>query len=518
MVGPRMGSRRAALTGHLRRRLVLLLLLVMTGAALGAALGLSQARTATAEARVLISPLDGNAFSPESDDLINLETEAQLVRSDAVARAVADATDVSQDGLLSGLSVSVLPNTQVVSIEYGAPSRVAARDLAQTFAEEFLDYRTERSERVVDSRSDRIQAQIDAQNDNLSDLVSQLDDTTDSSRARVLREQISGVNSQIAQLRTQLDEVRTGADDPGEVTTPAFVTSPSPMVMVGAATIAGGVLGLLAALALVIVRVRSENRVHLTDDVEAVGLELLGDVRESDLDLMVRNLVEDREEGEITAPLRALRAAVFSRERRRPVRILMGSSVPGETGPRSAVGLAYAAAASGYRTVLIDATSDGRAVTRRLELAGQPGLTDVLRGEISLEDGLVTLTAHLQVLPCGATDPRNDDRLGGPHVATLFERVSDVADIAVVATGPLLEARSQALALVNDTCLVEAVQGVSSIDELVEITNDLNPVNVLGVVFVRPARGSGQGQRELPAGDRRAARQTRRRAAVDANA
>lgn len=517
MVGPRFGSRGAALTGQLRRRLALLLALVVTGAGLGVAVGLMQARTVTAEARILISPLDGNAFSPESDDLINLETEAQLVRSDTVARAVAASADVPEDGLLSNLSVSVLPNTQVLSLTYSAGSRAGAEQLAQTFADEFLDYRSQRAERVVDSRSDRIQTQIDTQNDNLTDLVSELDDTDDGSRARVLREQISGINSQIGQLRTQLDEVRTGADDPGEVTTPAFVSSPSPIVLIGAAGVAGGILGLMAALALVIVRVRSENRVHLTDDVEAVGLELLGDVQETELDTLVRNLVEDREEGVVVGSLRALRAAVFSRERRRPVRILMGSSVPGETGPRAAVALAYAAAASGYRTVLVDATSDGRTVTRALGLAGRRGLTDVMRGEMSLDDGLVRLTEHLQVLPCGAIDPRNDDRLSGPLVTTVFERLSDVADIAVVSTGPLLEARSQALALVNDTCLVEAVQGVSSIDELVEISNDLDPVHVLGVVFVRPARSRRRGGGE-PQGARSDAGKGRRRATVDANA
>ena len=80
--------RRAALVAALRRSAILILVLVATGTALGVAAGLRRAEDHTARASILVSPLDGNPFYPSGrgDDLINLETEAQLVTSDSVAR------------------------------------------------------------------------------------------------------------------------------------------------------------------------------------------------------------------------------------------------------------------------------------------------------------------------------------------------------------------------------------------------------------------------------------------------
>ena len=60
------------------------------GAALGVAAGLRRAEEHSATSSILVSPLEGNPFSPSGrgDDLVNLETEAQLVGSDPVAREV----------------------------------------------------------------------------------------------------------------------------------------------------------------------------------------------------------------------------------------------------------------------------------------------------------------------------------------------------------------------------------------------------------------------------------------------
>jgi hypothetical protein len=71
----------------------------------------------------------------------------------------------------------------------------------------------------------------------------------------------------------------------------------------------------------------------------------------------------------------------------------------------------------------------------------------------------------------------------------IFDRLAGSFDIVIVATGPRLAPRSQALAMVTDVTVVEAVESQSRLGDLVSITDDPNAVgSVLGVVFVGRAR------------------------------
>ena len=78
------------------RRLRTPLLVVIVALALGQlgfAWGLRQERSSTATAVILLNPVEGNPFAPDGTagaDLVDLETEAQLVVSHDVARLVAE--------------------------------------------------------------------------------------------------------------------------------------------------------------------------------------------------------------------------------------------------------------------------------------------------------------------------------------------------------------------------------------------------------------------------------------------
>ncbi|MDX6299360.1 MAG: hypothetical protein QOF53_574, partial [Nocardioidaceae bacterium] len=117
--------------------IVVLVVLTVIGAVLGFAFGSRTAAKYTAEATVLVTPLAGNPYSPDGagDDLINLDTEAQLVTSDAVAQTVA--TDVRTSNLtdlLNGLNVTVPPNTQILKVDYTSKDQSVARSRARSVA------------------------------------------------------------------------------------------------------------------------------------------------------------------------------------------------------------------------------------------------------------------------------------------------------------------------------------------------------------------------------------------------
>lgn len=483
--------RRAALVAALRHSALLILVLTALGAAAGTGVGLQRAEEHTAEASILVSPLEGNPFYPSGrgDDLINLETEAQVVGSDPVARDVATRIrdSVSTASLLDGLEVTVPANTQILTIQYTADSDSAAVERAQAFADAFLDYRKARSEQVVRSRTERIQSQIDAQNKTLASLVARSTVEQNTARKNLLQEQIRGVTAQIAQLGAQLAELQTGTVDPGQVITPASVVGDSVFRGVVVYALIGALAGLLLALAVVVVRARAENRLHHSEDVDSSGLPLLGSVSMNEVLATNAGIVSLDSAGDfdIGSGLQNLRVSVLSRERRRPVRILYAAAADGSRYPRTALGLAYAAAASSLTTVLVDATGGAGDITRLLELESSPGFSDVLSSDISLDRAMTQVTDHLHVIPAGRPDPRADDLLTGPRMSTIFQDIANIADIVIIATGPLRSSRSQALAIVTDVIVVEAVESQSRLGDLVAIADDPTLAgSVLGVVFV----------------------------------
>lgn len=492
---PQTSPHRGALVAALRRSAVLLVVLALVGAALGVAAGLRRAEEHSATSSILVSPLEGNPFSPSGrgDDLVNLETEAQLVGSDPVAREVSalSGVDATPAQLLSGLDVSVPVNTQILTITSTAGSDEDAVRRAQGFADAYLDYRVSRSEQDVKSRTARIQSQIDDQNKTLSGLVARSNVETNTATKSLLREQITGVTAQIGQLQAQLATLQTGAVDPGQVITPASVVGQSSLVAVVLYGLVGLLAGLLLGLGVVIVRARAENRIHDASDVSPSGLPLLGSISRKEIVTTNRAIAAPETDGDLSigAGLQTLRVSVLSRERRRPLRVLYASAAEGSPSPYAALGLAYATASSSLATVLVDATSGAGDITETLGLGTHPGFTDVLAGDVSLQKSLHSVSGHLLVLPAGTPDPRVDDLLTGPLVGTLFDQLGQIADVLIVATGPMRSPRSQALAMVTDVAMVEAVEGQSRLADLVAIADDptLAP-SLLGVVFVGRAR------------------------------
>ena len=285
--------------------------------------------------------------------------------------------------------------------------------------------------------------------------------------------------------------MRTDAADPGQVITPAEAVGQSALRSAAVFALAGLLAGLLIALAIVFVRARAENRIHSSDDIDSSGLPLLGSISMNEVQATNRGIatLEGHDDLEIGAGLQSLRVSVLSRERRRPVRILYAAATADSPSPRAAFGLAYAAAASSLTTVLVDATGGVGDISLGLGAEGQPGFADVLAHDLALDHALIPVTSHLFVLPAGRPDPRADDLLTGPGVAAVFEELARVADVVIVATGPLDTPRSRALVMVTDVTVVEAVESKSRLGDLVAIAEDpMSSGSVLGVVYVGRAR------------------------------
>ncbi|XBB65713.1 hypothetical protein ABFU82_16530 [Nocardioides sp. WV_118_6] len=235
----------------------------VTASVLGAGVGTMWARQRdhqhTATAVIMLHPSEGNAYSPggRGDDLVNLETEAQLLQSDAVARTVL--TTLKESGtpadLLAAIKVDVPPNTQLLDITARGPDDATAVARASAFAKVYLDYRRSRTVAAIADRTSRLEALVKLRESERNATVKKLDLLgSGDPRRGPLDQQAQELIVQISSLRAQLAAVQAVGLDPGQVVTPGQLTAPGPWASPMRAGLLGGVLALLLTLSVVVVR------------------------------------------------------------------------------------------------------------------------------------------------------------------------------------------------------------------------------------------------------------------------
>jgi hypothetical protein len=152
--------------------------------------------------------------------------------------------------------------------------------------------------------------------------------------------------------------------------------------------------------------------------------------------------------------------------------------------PSSIAGLALATATANLRTVVVEAMASHLTPDE----SGHADLAAVLSGRSTVDNALVHVRPHLDVLAC--EDALSvDDLFMAPEMHALVESLRDRADIVFIVTSNVHDARSKALIDVADSVILEVVQGVSSYRDLYQASNDYTLVadKLLGVVYVARA-------------------------------
>ena len=99
------------------------------------------------QAKVLVKPIIATSGSSSVSQAPNLDTERELILSQAVAQKVKSAVEVtaSVDTLLKNVDVAVVSDTEVLVVKYNSPSPVWAARLANGFANAYVDFRTQQA-------------------------------------------------------------------------------------------------------------------------------------------------------------------------------------------------------------------------------------------------------------------------------------------------------------------------------------------------------------------------------------
>ena len=174
--------------------------------------------------------------------------------------------------------------------------------------------------------------------------------------------------------------------------------------------------------------------------------------------------------------------------------VMITSAIGGEGKTTLAAQLAGRCANAGLSTLLIDADLRRPMLARLLEVPEQPGLADVLGGDVEPELALVVIgsAGGFHLLPAGTVGSDPGRLFSGPNFGQLVQRLRAAFDIVIVDTPPILPV-PDALQLGRwSDGAVLAARHDSSRSHLVERANQLlisAGIPLLGVVVngVRPS-------------------------------
>jgi capsular exopolysaccharide synthesis family protein len=166
----------------------------------------------------------------------------------------------------------------------------------------------------------------------------------------------------------------------------------------------------------------------------------------------------------LTEAFRTLRTnLIFSSSAQKSRSVVVTSTGPGEGKTLVSANLATSLAQAGLRVLVIDADMRRPALHKALEVAQEPGLSDVLVGQAKASESVSkTAVPGLWILPAGGISPNPAELLGSKRfrdfLHTLGEHfdwividsppvmaVADAAVVANVATGVVFVIRSEAV-------------------------------------------------------------------------
>lgn len=404
------------------------------------------------------------------DPTRDVETAARLVEQPPVARQVLGRldSDRSVSGLLDDVRVEPVAESNIVTVTAEAGSAEEAKELADTFSEEFVRYRTARFHEGLDRRIAQLETVVG-------------DNPTAAERA--------DPESPAAQL-AQLQFLRSG-DDPSvslesQAELPTSAVSPRPLLTLIAALIGGAVIGLVGAFALQLLdpRLRREEQLRARFRLPILARIPL-ERRRKPRPLLPSELSLGALDG-----YQALRAALSTSRRDTlagRVLLVTGPS-PGDGKTTAAINLASTIAAAGKRVILIEADSRRPSIGRALELRADIGLASVVTGRRYLVDALLPVgseDAKLRVLLNAADEAPAADVLSHLSADTLLLQAQRLADWVIVDSPPLNHvAETLALAQAVDDLLIVVRIGKTNLRDLSELSEMLAQQDIVPAGFV----------------------------------
>lgn len=511
--------------GLFRRRwwVLVLGLLVGCGLAVGALLVVPASYTSTASVIVTDTGINGPVENGRTNTPINLDTEAQIVTSAAVAEIATEALDGGEAReLVKDVTVTVPPNTSVLDITFVAATPEEAQQGADAFAAAYLEHRTEEARSRIGEQSANLQDTIGELGDRLQALDQRIarlpsgsaEHAYQTSQRGLLVDQISALNVRYVDLSSRST---SGGDVITAASLPPGPSAPDRRLLLISGVMAGLLLGIVVAFVLD----RIDRRIRDRSDLERLGLDVLVGRVVVPTDGVIAAPMSSRTTAESLRQLRnALLAQVHSERRS----IMVAGMSPDSVGSAVALNLAATMARSGMDVVFV--VTDSRVSGQFAANADDgTGLADVLQERAALPDVIREVEGEpgLRMVLPGSDGSLYSELLQRIEVGAILDELADQADMVVVDVAPVsANADAQTLATLVDGVLLVAAERQATRPQVIEAIDQLSHVSahVVGAVLataaethelnLRPSLRPGATARSTSRSQARAGRRPRR--------
>jgi Mrp family chromosome partitioning ATPase len=469
----------------IRRHAVLIVLIALV---VGLAAGFSsllQQKRYSASAAVGLSNFDSpfrSAGGTKTDLTRAMRTQMDLVTGDAVR-----ATVVRRLGRAPHVTVQPRGQADELTIRASASTAKGAADIANAYASAYIDQLRQENElgsttklKSSQQLADQLRAQINS---------------VDARAARATGDALAKLRLQHDVLLSQLKAVAVAAVTQAgpsvlaatmvqAATPPTAPSDPRPVRLGLLGLLAGLVLGFVAGALLEAVR----GTVSEASDVLVVdpSATVLGPV------VMPASRGPLPKSGHGLDSFRTLRASITSSlPRNGPAVITVTAPSGGEGASTVAAGLAYTLARTGKRVTLLDCNLIRPRQHELLTCDRAPGLVDVLRGTVALDDLPHSLGGGrdtLRVVPAGS--PGDIGLLAGAEFRHLVDQLLSEADVVVIDAPPALAStETRRLAEISSHTLVVAMRGRTRRTDLAASIEHLGGADHRPCVVVLTQRG-----------------------------
>jgi succinoglycan biosynthesis transport protein ExoP len=257
----------------IRRQLWVVLASMLVCGLIAIAFTTQQAKTYQATASVLVQPIAVTTAdaAKRPSDLVNMDTESQLVHSASVGTLVKTQlkSSTSVDDLVKNVSVTVPANTEVLQLSYQSSSAKAAQDGANAFAKAYLDFRRDQASAQAKQQVAQLNKQQLYITGQLLDVSGKIAGVASNSPDKAyLTSQQQALTSQLTDTRGSISRLTNIVFDPGEVVQaadlPTAPISPSLPLNTAVGLAVGALIGVLLAL----LRNRRDDRIRTAEDLE----------------------------------------------------------------------------------------------------------------------------------------------------------------------------------------------------------------------------------------------------------
>jgi len=433
-----------------------------------------------AQAKVIVDPLvdpsiTGDTGNPDvfAPDMI---IEAERVRAPEIATRVITELRLTTPPaqLVRSLTVEPVRDASIMYIGFAASSPKLAAEIAQTYAEEYLLARKEKSDALVEGYIQPLEDLLYGvpalgvepsviglieQAGNIEQKIARSTDPAETGRLRAellsIQQLVTDYSADIASFRSRLS-TSTGGSIPQPAAEPSKPSGPGLAVASIFGFIVGSLLGSGIAILLGIRANRVGGRDELADYIGAPVMGVIPAVEGWSSRERAELVSRDHPGGPASEAYRTLATNVRFLRSQRPVGIVVvTSALPGEGKSATTANLAVVLAETGIKTLLIDADLRRPRAERFLGVPQGPGLREVLQGTTPINELVMsTDVPNLSIVRSGQIPHDPVALLAGPHASAAFHDMRGLADIIVCDAPPTLPvADASILAEVADIVL-----------------------------------------------------------------